>query len=163
MLEEMNVKEPGEYDYEMLVKGLREGAYRRILVLTGAGVSVSAGIPDFRTPGTGLYSQLEEYNLPYPEAIFTIDYFIKKPEPFYKFAKHFDLEALHATPTHYFIKLLNDKGVLWRNMTQNIDNLEEKTGIDMEKVVQCHGANKGAICAKCRRDHDEDELQESIR
>jgi len=38
--------------------------------LTGAGLSVAAGIPDFRTPGTGLYSQLEKYNLPRPESIF---------------------------------------------------------------------------------------------
>lgn len=35
----------------------------------------AAGIPDFRSPGTGLYSNLQKYNLPYPEAIFQIDYF----------------------------------------------------------------------------------------
>lgn len=45
-------------------------------------MSVAAGIPDFRTPGTGLYSQLQKYNLPRPEAIFTLEYFIKNPEPF---------------------------------------------------------------------------------
>jgi hypothetical protein len=46
-----------------------------IIVMSGAGISTSAGIPDFRTPGTGLYSQLEKYNLPNPEAIFTLDFF----------------------------------------------------------------------------------------
>ena len=35
--------------------------------MVGAGISVSAGIPDFRSPGTGLYSQLERYNLPHPQ------------------------------------------------------------------------------------------------
>jgi NAD-dependent SIR2 family protein deacetylase len=46
-----------------------------IIIMAGAGISTSAGIPDFRTPGTGLYSQLEKYNLPYPEAIFSLDFF----------------------------------------------------------------------------------------
>ncbi|CAF1380430.1 unnamed protein product [Rotaria sordida] len=46
-----------------------------IIVMSGAGISTSAGIPDFRTPGTGLYSRLEKYNLPNPEAIFTLDFF----------------------------------------------------------------------------------------
>jgi len=44
-------------------------------VMTGAGISTSAGIPDFRSPDTGLYSKLEKYNLPYPKAIFELDYF----------------------------------------------------------------------------------------
>ncbi|CAF3617593.1 unnamed protein product [Rotaria sp. Silwood1] len=46
-----------------------------IIVMSGAGISTSAGIPDFRSPDTGLYSQLEKYNLPFPEAIFELGYF----------------------------------------------------------------------------------------
>jgi len=125
----------GNFTYEQLVEGLKSNRWKRILVLTGAGISVSAGIPDFRSPGTGIYDNLAEYNLPNPEAIFTIDYFIDKPEPFYRFSQHFDLTKYNATPTHYFIKLLQDKGVLFKNMTQNIDNLEEKTGMNMDDVV----------------------------
>jgi len=153
----------GNLTYEQLVAGLKAKRWKRILVLTGAGISVSAGIPDFRSPGTGIYDNLKEYNLPQPEAIFAIDYFKEKPEPFYRFAQNFDLTKFNATPTHYFIKLLQDKGMLFKNMTQNIDNLEQKTGMNMDDVVQCHGANTGASCAKCNRPADEETLQQKIR
>ena len=43
--------------------------------MAGAGISTSAGIPDFRTPGTGLYDNLQKYNLPDPESIFRLSYF----------------------------------------------------------------------------------------
>ena len=46
-----------------------------VVIMAGAGMSTSAGIPDFRSPGTGLYSQLEKYNLPFPEAVFHLDFF----------------------------------------------------------------------------------------
>ena len=82
----LNVREPGDFQYEDLVSGLKEGRFRKILIMSGAGISVSAGIPDFRSPGTGLYSQLAEYNLPQPEAIFQLDFFKEKPEAFYRFA-----------------------------------------------------------------------------
>jgi len=44
-------------------------------------------------------------------------------------------------------------------MTQNIDNLEEKTGMDMDGVVQAHGANRGAACSGCKKEADMEALQ----
>lgn len=46
-----------------------------IVVMAGAGLSTASGIPDFRSPNNGIYANLQKYNLPYPEAIFEIDYF----------------------------------------------------------------------------------------
>lgn len=80
--------------------------------MTGAGISVSAGIPDFRSPGTGLYDNLKKYNLPRPDAIFNLSYFQKKPEAFYELVSNFiDIDKFNPTPTHYFCKLLHDKGL----------------------------------------------------
>ena len=76
--------------------------------------------------------------------------------------EHFDLSKFDATPTHYFIKMLQDKGLLYWNLTQNIDNLEEKTGMNMDTVLQCHGANSGASCAACCKPADMVLLQKSI-
>ena len=88
------------------------------MILTGAGISVSCGIPDFRSPDTGLYAKLQEYNLPFPEAIFNIEYFRENPEPFYKLAKDFlDMEKFKATYVHHFCKILKDKGLLSHYLT----------------------------------------------
>ena len=114
----LNLKKKKTYlTYDDLVDGLKEGKYKRVLVLTGAGISVSAGIPDFRSPKTGIYANLDEYNLPTPETLFSIDYFKEKPEAWYKISKSFDLDGFDPTPTHFFIKLLQDKDMLWKNMT----------------------------------------------
>jgi NAD-dependent SIR2 family protein deacetylase len=52
------------------------------------------------------------------------------------------------SPSHKFIKLLEDKGKLLRNYTQNIDTLEQVAGI--ERVVQCHGSFASASCVSCK-------------
>jgi len=103
--------------YEKFVHKLKNGEFKKILVMTGAGISVSAGIPDFRSPKTGVYANLKEYDLPRPESLFAIDYFLDKPEAFYKFAKNFDLSVFDPSPTHYFNKMLQDKGLMIKYAT----------------------------------------------
>ena len=72
----------GEVTLESLAEKLANNKVKNVVVLLGAGASVSAGIPDFRSPGTGLYDRLQRYNLPYPEAIFDLDYYKQQPKPF---------------------------------------------------------------------------------
>lgn len=91
MFKFLNVKDK-EPEYKKItldeiVDKMKAKEYKRIVVLTGAGLSVAAGIPDFRSPGTGLYSKLEKYKLPYPEAIFEINYYKKNPEAFLTLSK----------------------------------------------------------------------------
>lgn len=141
-----------QFSYEELVKGMNSNIYKRIVFLTGAGISVAAGIPDFRTPGTGLYSKLlEEYNLPYPpETIFHIDYLQSNPLAFYKVANR--LLSYKAKPVyaHKFIKKCHDNDLLLMNYTQNIDGLELEAGLPLSHLIQAHGHMRSAHCYKCR-------------
>ena len=120
--------------------------------MSGAGISVSAGIPDFRSPNTGIYDNLKEYDLPYPEAIFELAYFRKNPQAYYSFVHHcaqrdcFDL----ATPAHWFVRYLcNERKILHSYFTQNVDDLEGKAGMDMDKVIHAHGTVRRAHCSVC--------------
>ncbi|KAF2401238.1 SIR2-domain-containing protein [Trichodelitschia bisporula] len=122
---------------------------RHIVVVTGAGISTSLGIPDFRSKDTGFYSQLRALGYDEPEQVFDIDTFTQDPTVFYELAGEI-LPALEVySPTHQFIRLLQDKNKLQRNYTQNIDNVEKNAGIRADKLVQCHGSWATAHCLKC--------------
>ncbi|KAI9227647.1 MAG: DHS-like NAD/FAD-binding domain-containing protein, partial [Piptocephalis tieghemiana] len=119
---------------------------KNILVLTGAGVSVSCGIPDFRSPD-GIYSRLSEFDLDDPQQMFDLSYFRLMPSIFYSFAKEIYPSNFKPSPSHAFVKLLEQQGQLLRNYTQNIDTLEQAAGI--ERVLQCHGSFATATCIQC--------------
>jgi len=122
---------------------------RKIIVLTGAGVSVSCGIPDFRSRD-GVYARLavDFPDLPDPQAMFDIHYFRKDPRPFFKFAREIYPGQFEPSPCHKFIRCVEKQGKLLRNYTQNIDTLEQVVGI--ENVVQCHGSFATASCTVCK-------------
>lgn len=121
---------------------------KRILLITGAGILTSLGIPDFRS-FKGLYSQLSHLNLKDPQQGFDIEAFKRDPGIFFSIAHLILPPDGKYTIMHSFIKLLQDKGKLLRNYTQNIDNLEKKVGILEESVIQCHGSFGSATCLTC--------------
>ncbi|XP_017859852.1 PREDICTED: NAD-dependent histone deacetylase Sir2 [Drosophila arizonae] len=133
----------------------------RIIVLTGAGVSVSCGIPDFRSTN-GIYARLAHDfpDLPDPQAMFDINYFKRDPRPFYKFAREIYPGEFKPSPCHRFIKMLETKGKLLRNYTQNIDTLERVAGI--QRVIECHGSFSTASCTKCKYKCNADALRADI-
>merc|ERR1719271_507133 len=111
------------FDLDGIARYIREHECKKIVVMCGAGISTSAGIPDFRTPGTGLYHNLQRFELPEPNSIFDIRFFREQPRAFYELAKEIWPGKYSPTPSHYFIKLLHDKGLLLRCYSQNIDSL----------------------------------------
>ena len=129
----------GPLDLDHVASLIQSVPDESVIVLVGAGASVSAGIPDFRTPGTGLYDNLQAFNLPYPEAIFDIGFFRHTPEPFYKLCKEMWPGQYEPTPAHRFLQKLYEHRKLKRCYTQNIDSLEAAAGLPKELVVAAHG------------------------
>ncbi|KZO92087.1 NAD-dependent deacetylase sirtuin-2 [Calocera viscosa TUFC12733] len=135
---------------------------RKVFVMAGAGISTSAGIPDFRSPETGLYHNLQRLNLPYAEAVFDIDYFRENPMPFYTLAKDMDPAKFRPTVTHSFFKLLDNKGLLKMCFTQNIDTLERRAGLSGNKIIEAHGSFASNSCIVCKEPFDDDAMKEAV-
>lgn len=109
----------GNPTLEELCRRLGKGEYKRVVVMVGAGVSVAAGIPDFRSPGSGLYDTLKgREDLPSPESVFDIEFFRRNPKPFFSLAKELYPGQHRPTAAHYFIRLLFERGILLRCYTQ---------------------------------------------
>ncbi|RKF54297.1 NAD-dependent protein deacetylase hst1 [Erysiphe neolycopersici] len=136
---------------------------KNIVVLTGAGISTSLGIPDFRSKDIGLYSKLEHLGLNDPQEVFDINIFKEDPSIFYSIAGDILPETNRFTPTHAFIYLLQQKGKLLTNYSQNIDNIETVAGILPEKLIQCHGSFATASCVECKYQVPGDAIFDDIK
>lgn len=136
-------------------------AANNIIVVSGAGISVSCGIPDFRSQN-GIYNTLrcEELNLPSPELLFDSEFFSIDPAPFYKFIRNAFPDNPQPSATHHFIRLLEKKKKLLRNYTQNIDGLE--SAVNINRVVECHGSFSSFRCLTCRSVRDKESCWQDV-
>ncbi|KAL8007004.1 putative Zinc finger, ZZ-type, Zinc finger, PHD-type, Sirtuin family, Zinc finger, FYVE/PHD-type [Plasmopara halstedii] len=123
---------------------------KKIVVIAGAGISVSCGIPDFRSKD-GIYAMARNMDvvLPEPECLFQIDYFRDDPAPFFEVVRNAFASSPKPSPTHWFLRLLQDKKKLLRVYTQNIDGLEEAAGVT--RCIPCHGSFAYSACMRCKK------------
>lgn len=147
---------------EAVAEYIKDGKPKRIVVMTGAGISTSAGIPDFRSPDTGLYANLARLDLPFAEAVFDISYFRQHPEPFYVLAKELYPGKFYPTIAHSFIALLDEKFMLQKLFTQNIDCLERRAGVPGDKIVEAHGSFATQRCIDCKTEYPDDLMKKAV-
>lgn len=131
---------------------------KKIVLFSGAGISVASGIPDFRS-SNGLYNQKTSLNIP-PEEIISHDFFIERTKDFYDFYKS-KMVFTEAKPNiiHDFFAKLESDGKLMGVITQNIDGLHEKSG--SKNVVNLHGTIYKNHCTECGKFYDLNYIMES--
>ena len=122
---------------------IKESKYT--VVLTGAGVSTGSGIPDFRTPGKGIWEKVD------PFKVTSITAFKENPQRFYYFYRPRIeiLSRVSPNPAHKAIAQLEEIGYMKCLITQNIDNLHQRAG--SKKIIEVHGTLREAVCQRCKK------------
>ena len=115
----------------------------RAVVLTGAGVSVPSGIPDFRSPGTGLWENVD------PMEVAHIDAWRRDPDRFWSFYGQRFASLIDKQPNdaHQAIAELERRGLVRAVITQNIDRLHRLAGT--ERLIEVHGSIDQSVCVEC--------------
>ncbi|MBA1334380.1 MAG: NAD-dependent protein deacetylase of SIR2 family [Firmicutes bacterium] len=114
-----------------------------VCVLTGAGISTESGIPDFRSPGTGIWERVDPM-----EALSTAVLY-NNPRKFYSTGFEIIMSMQDARPNraHHVLARFEKEGLIDAVITQNIDNLHHRAG--SEKVLEVHGDTRTGYCIKC--------------
>jgi NAD-dependent deacetylase len=124
------------------------------VVLTGAGVSVPSGIPDFRTPETGLWAKVD------PMEVAHIDLFERDPERFWSYyrPRFQSLGDKEPNRAHEALAELERRGLIEGVITQNIDRLHRAAG--SENVIEVHGSIETSSCRDCGTAFDLDRMND---
>jgi len=119
-------------------------ASRGAVALTGAGISTPSGVPDFRSPGSGLWETCD------PMEVASLLAFRHHPDQFYEWVRPLAVRVLRAepNPAHLALARLERAGHLLGVVTQNIDDLHLRAGSHC--VVEIHGHLREATCVRCR-------------
>jgi NAD-dependent deacetylase len=119
------------------------GAANCAVVLTGAGISVPSGIPDFRSPGTGLWENVD------PMEVAHIDAWRRDPDRFWSFygQRFASLTDKQPNDAHVALAELERRGLIRAVITQNIDRLHRLAGT--ERLIEVHGSIDRSVCMEC--------------
>jgi NAD-dependent deacetylase len=129
---------------------------RRAVALTGAGISVPSGIPDFRSPGTGLWADVD------PMEVAHIGVFRRHPERFWQFYgdRFAMLRGKRPNGAHAALVELERRGVLQAVVTQNIDGLHRAAGT--RELIEVHGTIGTSSCLACGAGYELDIVRERL-
>jgi NAD-dependent deacetylase len=119
-------------------------ASERAVALTGAGISVPSGIPDFRSPGTGLWENVD------PMEVAHIDAWRRDPDRFWSFYRQRFATLVDKRPNeaHLALAELERRGLIRGVITQNIDRLHRMAGT--KRLIEVHGSIEWSVCLRCR-------------
>jgi NAD-dependent deacetylase len=127
-----------------------------VVVFSGAGISTPSGIPDFRSPDSGLW---EKYD---PFEVASIWAFRNQPEIFFDWIRSLSVQADSAKPNqaHLAVADLENRGIVKSVITQNIDGLHQMAGT--KKVFELHGSARTATCPHCGKKHQQEYFHHMI-
>ena len=145
---------PGPELYQAASQLLLES--RSTVVLTGAGISTPSGIPDFRSPGSGLWEYVD------PMDVASIWGFRSDPARFYRWIRPLaaKMQAAQPNPAHLALAQLEELGLVHTIVTQNIDDLHSQAG--SQRVLHLHGQTQQAVCLECGLEQPAQELWETL-
>jgi len=131
----------------------------QVVVLSGAGISTESGIPDFRSPG-GLWSRYDPRELTYQRFLASET----ARRLYWEMAREIYPVLRDALPNeaHRGVVRLDEMGKLRCVITQNIDGLHQKAGLDPSKVIEIHGTALAVVCLSCQRRVGREEIQQRL-
>lgn len=127
----------------------------RIACFTGAGISTESGIPDFRSPGTGLWTKMK----PIQFQDFIASEEARQESWSRKFSGDRTFEDAVPNDGHYALARLVEEGKCIGIITQNVDNLHQNAGVPDDLVVELHGNTSYASCLSCATRYELADLQ----
>jgi NAD-dependent deacetylase len=133
---------------------------RRVVVLTGAGISTDSGIPDFRGPD-GVWTKNPE-----AEKLATLDVYLSDPDIRKRsWQNRLTSPMWHSRPNagHHALVGLERSGRLDTLVTQNIDGLHRRAGTDPDRLVEIHGTSLDVVCMTCGDRQTAEPVHERVR
>ncbi len=131
---------------------------QRIVFFTGAGISTESGIPDFRSPGTGLWTKIK----PIQFQDFIASEEMRQESWRRRFTGERIMETAKPTTGHDSVAHLVKQDRCLAVITQNVDNLHQDAGVPDEQVIELHGNASYAKCLSCETRYEMADLEQQF-